>query len=268
MKAQMIHILSDASIRKHLVSFSLPENVIPVREYTALMNAAGTFAKQADEWIEAQNRASLRSNRTMAYILRQLQTPWTPDSVTEWQALREQVLRQPAVASATTCDATWQNMYIQLPEAAYSYRYSEEHDYRDIEIFFSEQKGEKEVSERSAHLDDLMRIEMLWTLFTKSGWATRFPKSECILTPPIFNNIYKMVSNIFCILPNGSTSSTFQARRTISKFRNHYNFRKLFSRRDNYFNILHSLLKLIIKIITFTQQHYGIFNSQSSLHKP
>ncbi|TVQ58657.1 MAG: hypothetical protein EA366_06310 [Spirulina sp. DLM2.Bin59] len=193
MKAQTIHILADASIQKHLVRFSLPEDVIAVREYDTLLESAGKYTEQADKWIEAQNRASSRSNQTMAYIQRQLKTPWTPETVAEWQALREQVLRQPAVAETDPYNTNWGNIYVELPEAAYSYRYSEENDYRDIEIFFSEEYGEKEVSERSARLAELMKIQILRDLFTKSGWATSFPKSKHILTPPMFNNIYKGV---------------------------------------------------------------------------
>ncbi len=191
MKAQTIHLLADASIQKHLARFSLPEDVIPVREYAALVASAEKIAEQPDTWIEAQNRASSRSNRTMAYIQRQLRTPWTLESINEWQALREQVLCQPTVAMTNTVDKNWASIYVQLPEAAYSYRYSEEYDYREVEIFFAEEQGEKEVSERSARLPELMRIPLLRNLFTESGWATNFPKSTHILTPPMFNNIYK-----------------------------------------------------------------------------
>ncbi len=47
------------------------------------------------------------------------------------------------------------------------------------------------MSEQTARLSDLMRINILHKLFIDSGWATTFPKSELMLTPPMFNNIYK-----------------------------------------------------------------------------
>ena len=81
-----------------------------------------------------------------------------------------------------------------MPKTAYSYYYSETNDYRDIEVLFSEQYGKKEVkevSQRTARLSDLMRIDILHKLFINSGWATAFPESELMLTPPMFNNIYK-----------------------------------------------------------------------------
>lgn len=36
-----------------------------------------------------------------------------------------------------------------------------------------------------------MKIDILHELFVNSGWATTFPESELMLTPPMFNNIYK-----------------------------------------------------------------------------
>jgi hypothetical protein len=47
------------------------------------------------------------------------------------------------------------------------------------------------VSEKTARLTELMRIDILRELFINNGYATNFPESELILTPPIFNNIYK-----------------------------------------------------------------------------
>ncbi|MCP2730602.1 hypothetical protein [Limnofasciculus baicalensis] len=194
MKAPTIHILADASIRKHLSKFYLPEDVIPVREYTALLKSAGESTNQSEDLREAQNRASNRSNQTAAYIRRQLNTPWQAKSVKQWQALRAQVLRQPAIAKELECDPKWNIIYLKLPKAADSYYFSHENDYDDVEVFFSDGCGKKQVkkvSEQTARLSDLMRIDLLKKLFIDSGWATAFPKSELILTPPIFNNIYK-----------------------------------------------------------------------------
>jgi hypothetical protein len=194
MKAPTIHILADASIRKHLSGFSLPEDVIPVREYTALLESAGESTRQSEDLIEAQNRASHISNQISADIRRQLKMPWTPKTIKKWQDLREQVLRQPAIAKESECNPNWNSIYLHLPKPADSYYFSHEYDYSGIEVFFSDGYGKKEVkqvSEQTARLSDLMKINILHKLFIDSGWATTFPKSELMLTPPMFNNIYK-----------------------------------------------------------------------------
>ncbi|HEY9802151.1 MAG TPA: hypothetical protein V6D25_17450 [Leptolyngbyaceae cyanobacterium] len=193
MKAPTIHILADASIRKHLTGFSLPKDVIPIREYAALFESAGE-SNQSDDLIESQNRASHKSNETAAYIRRQLSTPWTNQSVKKWQELREQVLQQPAIAKDSECNLNWNNIYLHLLKPADSYHFSHENDYNEIEIFFTDDYGKREVqevSERTARLSELMKIDKFYKLFTDSGWATTFPKSQLMLTPPMFNNIYK-----------------------------------------------------------------------------
>ncbi|WP_375510998.1 hypothetical protein [uncultured Nostoc sp.] len=81
-----------------------------------------------------------------------------------------------------------------MPKPADSYYFSHENDYDDVEVFFSDDYGKreiKEVSERTARLSELMKIDSFQKLFTDSGWATIFPKSKLMLTPPMFNNIYK-----------------------------------------------------------------------------
>lgn len=194
MKASTIHILADSLIRKHLSGFCLPEDVIPIREYTALLKSANSSTKQSEDLIEIQNCASNRSNQTSAYIRRQLNTPWTPQSVKAWQELREQVLIQPVVEKEIECNPKWNPIYLKLRQPASSYIYSQTDDYEDTEVFFSNEYGKKEVkevSEKSAHLPDLMRIDILRELFIDSGWATTFPESELMLTSPMFNNIYK-----------------------------------------------------------------------------
>ncbi len=191
MKAPAIHILADSSIRKHLSQFSLPDDVIPVREYTALLESAGEKTIIPANIEELQNRASNKSNRTAAFIYRQLKTTWTEESVKLWQDIREYVLKQPTILEKEDCDPNWSSIYVELPLPGRSYRFTQEKDYRYSEVFFSIDKGKQEVSERAARLPELMVIEPLRKLFEENNWATSFPESKLMLTPPMFNNIYK-----------------------------------------------------------------------------
>ncbi len=191
MKSPEIHVLADAFVRKHLVRFSLPDDVIPVCEYTALRVAAGDATLPSTAIQEAQNRASFKSDRTAAYIRRQLKTPWTEHGVNTWRALRKRTLEHPAIQKKEMCEKDWIPCYVELPVPSLSYRYTQKWDYRETEIFFSRDEGMNEVSERSARLTELMAIEPFRRLFEKRGWATGFQQAELMLAPPIFNNIYK-----------------------------------------------------------------------------
>ncbi|NMB01141.1 MAG: hypothetical protein GX971_06410, partial [Firmicutes bacterium] len=191
MKASTIHLLADSSIRKYLTHISLPDDVIPIREYTALLESARGKNARTDESIEFQNRASNRSNRSAAFIHGFLKNPWNKGKVELWQSLREQTLRQPSISSKEDCDPEWYPIYVELPSPACSYKYVQENDYRSIEVFFSTDEQTQEVSERAARLQELMAVKPLYNLFNGRGWATRFAEGELMLTPPIFNNIYK-----------------------------------------------------------------------------
>lgn len=191
MKAPTIHVLADSFIRRHLERFSLPDDVIPVREYTALLGSARGECVISDEYSRFQNRASNRSNRSAAFIRGFLKNPWTKSKVELWQNLREQTLMHPSIPSKGDCDPKWQPIYVELPSPARSYKYTQENDYQNVEVFFSTDKQTQEVSERAARLQELMAIKPLYNLFDDRGWATRFAEGELMLTPPIFNNIYK-----------------------------------------------------------------------------
>ncbi len=191
MKSPIIHILADSSIRKHLTQFFLPDDVIPVREYKVLLDSVGEKTIIPTNIEEFQNRASNQSNRTAAFIYSQLKTQWTEGRVKQWHELREQVLKHPTIHQKEKCDPNWIPIYVELPSPRHSYRFTQERDYRDTEVFFSIDKGKQEVSERAARLPELMAIEQLRKLFEENNWATSFPESELLLAPPMFNNIYK-----------------------------------------------------------------------------
>lgn len=191
MKSPVIHILADSSIRKNLANFHLPEDVIPVREYTALKESAAGESIVPEGIVHFENRASNRSGRISSFIREQLNTSWDGNKIKIWQGLREQVLKHPTIIDTNNCDPKWNHIYIELPVTGNYYRYSHERDYREIDVFFSEDKGIQEVSERAAKLAELMSIKPLFQLFSDNGWATCFEKGELIVAPPIFNNIYK-----------------------------------------------------------------------------
>jgi hypothetical protein len=195
LKCPTIHILADSSIKKHLAEFRLPKQIIPVREYQALLALAGESMKPSKELETAQNKASYQSNLTMIYIRQQLNKLWTEDSIKLWQNLRQQVLRQPVIINEANCDPKWKPCYVELYQPSNYYSYYQENDYQEVEVFFSDKipKQYRETIQKVNHtrLVELMKIQELDNLFTQNNWMTEFPQGELMLTPPMFNNIYK-----------------------------------------------------------------------------
>jgi hypothetical protein len=151
--------------------------------------------KPSQELEIAQNQASNQSDVTMSYIRQQLNTPWTDESIKEWQDLRQQVLHQPVINNQSEYDPKWKPCYVELYQPSNYYFYYQENDYQDVEVFFSDKipkhKLDKIQKVSDTRLLELMKIQELYDLFTKNQWMTEFPQGELMLTPPMFNNIYK-----------------------------------------------------------------------------
>lgn len=80
---------------------------------------------------------------------------------------------------------------MQAPGKITSYSYEQEGDYnKNIIVKFDDNLSQK-MSEQEVNLQELFNIEGLKEYFTSKRYATSFKANEFILTPPMFNNIYK-----------------------------------------------------------------------------
>lgn len=88
-------------------------------------------------------------------------------------------------------NSQYQLVYMCAPGEITAYSYEQEGDYnKNITIKFDGSLPQK-MSEDEVHLKEIMQIPGVKALFEKHGYATSFVPSEFILTPPMFNNIYK-----------------------------------------------------------------------------
>ena len=70
--------------------------------------------------------------------------------------------------------------------------YSQDLDYNKVLVSFGKTKDHPyEVSSSAAKLDLLMKNQNLRNFFKRKEWATTFADNDFILSPPLFNNIYK-----------------------------------------------------------------------------
>ncbi|MBF2058210.1 MAG: hypothetical protein IGQ45_13600 [Cyanobacterium sp. T60_A2020_053] len=193
-KAPVIHILAHKSLKKYLDGDILPVEIIPVKEYQELTKHCIKFDQKNmlnKQKLEAKIKAENISNQSWCYIQSRLNGIWNDNYIEDWQSLREQVLRQPTIISQENFDQKWRYIYVKLPESKNYYRFTQTGDYQNVEIFFEKSEGDYEVSEKASRLPKLMKIAGLKQHFIDNNWATEFPQSELIITPPVFNNIYR-----------------------------------------------------------------------------
>ena len=138
-----------------------------------------------------ENRAGTLALKAMQ-IINELKRNWTNDSIDYWNALRELCLMRPTLSRKNVeQNSQYQLVYICAPGEITTYSYEQEGDYnKNINIKFDGSLPQK-MSEDEVHLKEIMQIPGVKALFEKHGYATSFVPNEFILTPPMFNNIYK-----------------------------------------------------------------------------
>lgn len=162
-------------------------------EFVALVHQIQQTGAKDPETISLEDRASLRAIRVNKEIKNMLNNDWTEAKIKKWKKLRTFVLEHPT-ASKEEAGSNFiiTNFYVQLPEAANYYYYSQEEDFNNVSVTFRQDREHSlKVSEEGTKLRKLLQIPGARELFERNGWATSFQTNDYIMTPPLWNNIYK-----------------------------------------------------------------------------
>lgn len=190
LKNKEIYIYLDEEIfTKHDVTTVKHRMLNP--EFVRIVETAPQNKKEKSEdsyVLKLENRASQLSSRHVQRI-KYLMSDWTPENIEEWKGLRELSLKYPTISKENYDN--YPQLYLQAPGKISGYSYSQECDYqKNVTVKFNGSLPQK-VSEEEARLQEVLRIPGVKDYFEKMGYATRFTPSEYLLTPPMFNNIYK-----------------------------------------------------------------------------
>lgn len=141
--------------------------------------------------LRIENQANAASLKSML-IINKLRYNWDEKNINLWKRLREQVLKHPTIDKhEIEKNLNYKSIYLQAPEKISGYSYSQEDDYqKNIMVKFDDSMPQK-VSEEDARLKEMLEIPGVKAYFEEKGYATEFTPSEYLLTPPMFNNIYK-----------------------------------------------------------------------------
>lgn len=186
-KAPNIYIYADAEI-SGAITPNVDSGRISNPEFLALLDIVKAKLERQPSVLE--NRASLISQRTGKYIDNIRYGNWTEDKMEQWKQLREMVLRSPTLPKEEANFAA-KNFYVELPEKANCLYYSESSDYKEVNVSFKASGGLKCVSAEAAKLTEFMRVPWLREHFEKQGFATAFEPNDFIMSPTLFNNIYR-----------------------------------------------------------------------------
>lgn len=191
-KNRNIYIFADNRIAEN-IDLSVADNRIFNPEFMALLDEIREVGGSICEEASLVNDASLKAVRVNKYINNLLSNDWTEAKIENWKALRNLVLKYPTASEEQAAENfTIKNFYVRLPEAGNLLFYNQDGDYSNISIAFERNRNHGQVvSEAGAKLPDMLRIPSVRKLFEQNGWATEFVANDYVMTPPLWNNIYK-----------------------------------------------------------------------------
>lgn len=192
MKGQNIYIFADDRIADYL-DLSVKNDHILNHEFLALAEKIKDTQTKLPEQISLEDKASLISNRASRDIDYILHDGWTEKRMEKWSTLRRFVLQHPTVsADESAKNFIYRNYYVQLPKKSNKLFYSQEEDFHSINVSFTQtQLIHFVLNESNTRLNRLMQWQPLREYFISQSYATEFIPNDYIISPPLWNNIYK-----------------------------------------------------------------------------
>ena len=164
-------------------------------------NMANIYTKEEEERI---NKAARISTQGKGYIRRMLSKEWTEKSMKLWQELRACVLEHPTSGLENKSHGNIiESLYIENKNGNSNYLFTHKGDFSDVSIDYDNDRTvftEKvkqtgavisSVSEEESRLQQILMYPGMKEYFAENGWATSFGSGEKILSPILFQNIYK-----------------------------------------------------------------------------
>jgi hypothetical protein len=194
LKSKNIRLLADFDLVQHLQTLDT-EGSLFSPEMIALHNAALEMvtveAVAENPHLLFENKASLNNLRGSIWIKSKIRGGFRrPQDIADWQRLRQEVLQKPTISAAELAVSPFPWAYIALPEPAENYFYTQKNDFEVVEVSFQRHLS-NQVSAAEVKLSNFLRLSEITELFQSEGFATQFTANDYILSPIVFNNIYK-----------------------------------------------------------------------------
>ena len=209
LKSPDIYIFIEKNLLAKLSPWELKKHILSPETRTILQLAENIGVKYPDEEEKRLKKAENISAFGMWKIREMLKRNWTEESMSLWARLREVTLKHPTADDGDReNDELIQELYITSGRPQKSYQYLPYYDYRGVVIDFSldavafrnaarakrETEGETGVhfmSENASRLPVILKYPGMRDYFKSHGFALKFETAQYMMSPPLFNNIYK-----------------------------------------------------------------------------
>lgn len=203
-KKAKVHLFTTIELLNEIVIDKINSTLISP-EMNELIKYCRILGKQYSREEETLLRKAERiSSQGKNYIMRMLSRNWTPRSMALWQQLRNIVLSNPTAGSNLwEVNGIIKDLYISDDKKMAKYLFAQKGDFSDVIIDYGDDKisfgkskrcdgrNVSEVSADEARLNNIMMYPGMKAYFDQNGWATSFEAKDYILSPVLFQNIYK-----------------------------------------------------------------------------
>lgn len=200
LKSSNIYIFADAELDKLICDFDIENNLV-LNEFKSLVLSSREKISQEKNTDSKFKTLANSTNRKVHSEIRKYITPdwaWTDKRKIEWEKLRKMCLQFPTISIDEVKKHNLSrilDLYVELPTPNDKYYFSikekdEINDYQDVEVDFKNNIGQV-ISAESARLNELIEINGVKQLFDENNWTANFNSNDYILSPVLFNNIYK-----------------------------------------------------------------------------
>lgn len=140
---------------------------------------------------EYEFKAIWANLRGYTYINRQRNALMSRSGKYNWKKLRECVLKYPVLSDLSLLPVEYHDLYIELPLDKSGVRYQVSDDYRKIDKVAFCSLEESLISPSKCYLEKLLNIPYIRSCFEENNYALRWEKGKYMMSPILFNNIYK-----------------------------------------------------------------------------
>ncbi|MDE7122421.1 MAG: hypothetical protein K2O42_09720 [Oscillospiraceae bacterium] len=189
-KRQNIYIFADDNIADCL-DLSVTDKRILNHEFITLVDKIKDIQKKTQLMETFKDKAELASTRASMKIDHMLNHEWTKTTMKTWAALRQFVMQHPTASEKEALVNPVYRNYVKLPEKNNVLYYTQDEDFHEISIFFTQTQNTQILNAENTRLPRLMKWHVLCEYFISQGYATDFQPNDYILSPPLWNNIYK-----------------------------------------------------------------------------
>lgn len=142
---------------------------------------------------EAINISIASNKRILKILTRCFENRWTDDEIRKWRNMRDYVLKNPTLSEEEWKKSPYRQHYITFGKPINKYFYRQSGDFDKIEkISENHFNSAFTVSQEDVSLSKLFETwPNIEKFFVKNGFATEFKEDKYIMSPPLYQNIYK-----------------------------------------------------------------------------